>query len=125
MKKSWGSLLFAALLCGCSGSDCEKPAAVRILKNLAEGKLAFFSSELMPGISSATSLAITTAVHTDKLELKVSAIRDRGSIGKGTACAALIAVGNPATGNPEFAAEYSVEPTNDGQIVVTARFSRK
>lgn len=52
--------------------------------------------------------------------MTVSGIRDRGSVGDGRSCAAFIGVDKF-----EFHAEYTTEPTKDGQIVVSATFGPK
>jgi hypothetical protein len=65
------------------------------------------------------------------LVLTPLAIRHQGSLANGRTCAAFMRVAAPSMGSStpaltfEIATSYSVERTNDGQVVVSASFSPK
>ena len=120
--------------------ECESPTAIRILKELAENKLRRDVDYLLPYADVyKVSTAIRNSTYNRTLVLTPSAIRDRGSLASGRDCAALLSatfpmppphiavtVNIPAIPDLfEFAASYTVERTNDSQIIVTASFSPK
>jgi hypothetical protein len=57
------------------------------------------------------------------VDLSLDAFRERGKLGRGATCAAILSVKSAGQVRAvELAAEYSVEPTTDGKVMVTARF---
>jgi hypothetical protein len=112
---------------------CDDPASIETVKQLAMDRLKVgdnFKYLLPASAVGPHSLWGVVVDHkyggNGDLELRFSAFRERGKVGKGVTCAALIAVhaiGETETG--EFSTEYSVEPTTDGKVMVTARFMPK
>jgi len=110
---------------------CDNHAPVETVKDLANQKLSTFTRLtvdpydilLRRGGSAADREAIRRMdLARLPLVLDADSFRERGAIGKGVSCAAVLYVmlGGRRTFN--FSSEYSVEPTSDGKTIVTARF---
>jgi hypothetical protein len=57
------------------------------------------------------------------VDLSLGAFRERGKLGRGATCAAILSVKSSGqVRTVELATEYSVEPTTDGKVMVSARF---
>jgi hypothetical protein len=92
---------------------CDNGATVETVKQLALKKL----KTLNYGMNT----YILGGAISGNIELVVTGFRDRGKIGQGTVCAAQISMrAGPHTA--EMSTEYSVEPTTDGKVMVSARF---
>jgi hypothetical protein len=94
-----------------SGPRCEDQATVETVKSLALKRLDGDSGIYLLGGN----------VAWGNKQLSVSSFRDRGKIGSGIKCAAIITVKADSLSR-EVSTEYSVEPTSDGKTMVTARF---
>ncbi len=109
-------------------ASCSSQGTVDTVKQIATKKLSSYyaSDYLLKDMWSPGSRSdVLDAAIGGKLTFTLSAFRERGTIGQGLNCAAIVAV--HAEGQPRSAslnAEYSVEPTSDGNAVVTARFLR-
>jgi hypothetical protein len=109
---------------------CDDPASIEIVKQMAMDRLKVYDNfkYLLPWAPSHWGHLMESVLRNGDLELRFSAFRERGKVGKGVTCAALIAVhfsfpaGIGETGTGEMSTEYSVEPTTDGKVMVTARF---
>jgi hypothetical protein len=107
--------------------SCEDRATVETVKQLATKKLRNHTSAeyLLKNMMydyEARNAILDAGIY-GNIEFALSAFRERGKIGAGLTCAAIVTVrakGRAETG--EMATEYSVEPTTDGKVMVTARF---
>jgi hypothetical protein len=100
---------------------CDDPGSLETVKQMAMGRLKNYDNfkHLLPWNNSLW-LVVRDGGN---LELSFSAFRERGKVGKGVTCAAVIAVHSiGVTQTGEMSTEYSVEPTTDGKVMVTARF---
>jgi hypothetical protein len=106
-------------------TGCEDRATLETLKELANRKIRASGS-------SAYEHEVVMAAIRKEEDYAFSAFRERGRIGKGFTCAAMITVRAPipsgywppgrSAPNAEIDTEYSVEPTTDGKMMVSARF---
>jgi hypothetical protein len=114
-----------------SGPKCDDPSTVATLKSLANQKLdTFISLTVNPHdllLRSGGSSADREAIHKMSLAgtpliLDTDSFRERGTIGKGVNCAAVLYVIVSGRRTFDFSSEYTVEPTSDGKTIVSARF---
>ena len=107
-------------------SKCEDVATTETLKRLALNKLRDGPSSeyLLKNADYQERGFILIAAISDNVEFTFSGFRDRGKIGEaGSVCAALINVrASTRKQSAEMSTEYSVEPTTDGKVMVSARF---
>ncbi|QOZ25905.1 hypothetical protein [Bradyrhizobium sp. CCBAU 51753] len=111
-----------------SGPKCDDPSTMRTVKELANDKLNAVSPSardflLGSGGSSADKVTIQKmCLARTPFILDADSFRERGTIGKGVSCAAVLYVMLGGSRTFEFSSESSVEPTSDGKTIVTARF---
>lgn len=112
------------------GPKCNDPSTIRTVKELANDKLSTFSLRADPydillrsgGSSADKETLYKMRLARAPLVLDADSFRERGTIGKGVNCAAVLYVMISGTRTFDFSSEYSVEPTSDGKTIVTARF---
>lgn len=107
------------------GVRCEDEATLETLKELANRKIR------ASGSSTYEHEVVMAAIRNEE-DYSFSGFRERGKIGNGFVCAAMITVHAPkpsgywppgrSAPNAEINTEYSVEPTSDGKVMVSARF---
>ncbi len=109
-----------------SVSKCEDIATVNTLKQLALKKIkeGVSSEYLLNSVDYQERSFILIEAISGSVEFTLSGFRDRGKIGEqGSVCAALISVrAINRKQSAEMSTEYSVEPTSDGKMMVSARF---
>ncbi|MEH2705112.1 hypothetical protein [Bradyrhizobium elkanii] len=110
------------------GPKCDDPSTIRTVKELANDKLnsvSVYARDFL--LRSGGSSADMETVHKMQLartplNLDADSFRERGTIGKGVTCAAVLYVMLGGSRTFEFSSEYSVEPTSDGKTIVSAKF---
>jgi hypothetical protein len=106
-------------------ATCEDVATIDTLKRLALKKLKEGTSSeyLLKSADYNERIFILIGASNGGVEFTISGFRDRGKIGDGSSCAAQIRVkAINRTESAEMSTEYSVEPTSDGKVMVSARF---
>jgi hypothetical protein len=107
-------------------TKCAGIATVDTVKRLALKKLKddFDSAQyLLKSANQEERNFILIAAISDGVEFTLSGFRDRGKLGEGSICAALIDVrAINRKESAQMSAEYSVEPSSDGRVMVSARF---
>ncbi len=99
---------------------CDDRATVETVKQLALSKIKKDALRHLPEDQTILMVALNRPAS-----LTLSGFRDRGKIGAGTVCAALITIHldlDTRYGPAELSTEYTVEPTTDGKVMVSARF---
>jgi len=102
---------------------CDDRATVETVKRLAAKKIVeIMNPEWLNRYDyQAGSVILQAAIH-GNAEFTVTSFRERQKIGNGIVCAAQVAVLAGKTATAEMSTEYSVEPTTDGKVMITARF---
>jgi hypothetical protein len=112
----WG----ASVLLHAGSSKCDAPATVETVKALALSKI---KKDALRNLTQDQTILMVALDRPASLIL--SGFRDRGKIGAGTICAALLTISldvDKQYGPVELSTEYTVEPTTDGNVMVSARF---
>jgi hypothetical protein len=109
-------------------TKCDSSDAIATVKSLAVERLESFGAVdylIRKGVSFVETSRLRKASINRTIgdyAMTLGAIRDRGAIGKGVSCAGIIYISPKSGAGPEFATEYTVEPTTDGKTIVTAKF---
>jgi hypothetical protein len=110
-----------------SGPKCDARDVLATVQNLANDRLSDRgrSNFLLQkgGWPKDKELINSLRSKGEALNIVFDSFRERGAEGKGVKCAAMatIMLGNERSF--EFSTEYSVEPTTDGKVMVSARFT--
>ncbi|MGY3590130.1 hypothetical protein ACVIGB_010286 [Bradyrhizobium sp. USDA 4341] len=134
MKPIFGAAI-AAIVCAGFGAvllwptslKCDDKNVLATVESLVRDKLSWSYSSLKFLLTKGGSSEDWESIRHMQLKgeiphLAFDSFRERGAEGKGVRCAAIarfLLNGKPTF---EFSAEYSVEPTTDGKIMVSARF---